>query len=117
VQALGAAYGFDSYFFWQPVSFSKRNPTNFEAEQVAMNSYVKDFMLTVYGDMRGSAVLKETKSFHDLSSIFDDSDEQVYLDWAHLTEDANDLIAERITTTLIAAQASTTDAIKNTNAE
>jgi hypothetical protein len=76
-----------------------------------------DFLLAVYDHVKRSEILNHNDHFHDISSIFDDTAEPMYLDFAHVTEDANYLIAERIAQPLIAELTEKASGAQNADAE
>jgi lysophospholipase L1-like esterase len=98
VRGLGQAYGFESYFFWQPIlMFGERKKTAFErvvAEHPALNDEAADEAIrAVYreADRRASA-----GSYVFLGRVFDGVDQLVYVDGVHLGPYGNELIAGAI---------------------
>lgn len=100
--ALAAAYGFDTLFLFQPVLGGGMKPLH-EAEQsvleAALQVPVIQRSLAVYEDYRravreydGSGSL----AIHDLSDAFEVFTEPIYLDWAHITDQGNRIVAIRI---------------------
>jgi lysophospholipase L1-like esterase len=94
IDALGKAYGFVPLFYWQPVIYTKNNLTNFE----------KDFATEPLGALhhKSHAVMKANYAefaryhFADISGLFAEATNPVYLDYCHVNEDANKIIAARI---------------------
>jgi lysophospholipase L1-like esterase len=96
IKALASSYGFKSLFYWQPTIFEKMELT--EHEQYVYGGEdeqdIKSFYKKTYDVMRKTASLYNDTAFHDVSTIFADVRETIYVDWFHLNEDGNDRIAQ-----------------------
>jgi lysophospholipase L1-like esterase len=96
VEALGKSYGFRPVFFWQPVIYFKSHRVPFEEEEAAKFAWTA----TMFGDVQtllsSDAYLTSDSAFLDLSEIFKDIEELVFLDFCHTTEEANARIAETV---------------------
>jgi hypothetical protein len=55
---------------------------------------IKNFYKKTYSIMRKTASLHGDNAFHDISTIFADVRDSVYVDWFHLSERGNDRIAQ-----------------------
>lgn len=99
INALGKAYGFVPLFYWQPVIYTKNTLTPFE----------KRFAPKPFGDLyrQAQAVMQANYQkfapyhFFDISGIFAGDNHEVYLDFCHVNEDANQIIAHRISADLL----------------
>ena len=95
VVALGREYGFLPVFIWQPVAFTKQQPTAYERSATRAYEYARPFFTRVYqrvhdqGGCRGAQV-------DDLSHLFDREDGPMFLDAFHLTEEGNRRLAAAI---------------------
>lgn len=92
VSKLAAAYGFKVWFFWQPVVYTKKHPT--PVERTYRRSSFGQLMPDVY-----HAATQEIRARDfaiDLSASFDEQERTVYIDWAHVIEPANEIVAKRI---------------------
>jgi hypothetical protein len=96
VQDLGKGFGFDAVFFWQPMIFNKAKLTAYELTQMNDNMYVKDFYDLVYGRISSPALLSSLSGFHNVSDIFADRAEPLFIDLCHISEAGNEMIAARI---------------------
>jgi hypothetical protein len=94
LDALSRHYGFQYSAYWQPVVFSKRDPSHYEQNQIARMEYVRSFFLEVYRRMAADSALQTNPHFHNLSDIFDGVG-AVYLDFCHITERGNGIVAQR----------------------
>jgi hypothetical protein len=96
VDALSKHFGFHYETYWQPVVFSKKSPSPYEKRQSLLQQTVRPFFEEVYRRVKDDSVLRTHARFHDLSGIFDSSDRPVYLDFCHICEAGNAIIAERM---------------------
>jgi hypothetical protein len=98
VRALASEFGFRPIFFWQPVIATKRVKT--ADEQRWENDYTKDpaarraLYAAIVAARRGSAELADAADAVDLSALFDDWTDPVYIDLYHLSEDGNAAVVE-----------------------
>lgn len=99
-EALAARYGFETLYYWQPVVWSRRDPTAFEksvAEQTVRNFPLLDvFYREVYSLVDSDARIAALGRFRDLSRVFDTVDDTVFWDFTHITEGANERIAQEM---------------------
>ncbi len=100
VQALAKAYGFKCLFYWQPMIFLKKNLTEYERRSIELDFNfpgMKEFYLDTYSAMQQRAAgLKADCAFYDISSIFNDLREPIYIDFNHMGERGNSRIAKRM---------------------
>ena len=112
VRLLAREYGFRVLFFWQPAITTKK--TKSPDEQRFEADYTRD----VVSRRRFYAAVAEARRSHpdiagaddaiDLSAIFDEVSEPVYIDAFHLSEAGNAAVAEAMLPRLAAALASGT---------
>ena len=93
--ALSRHYGFRYRAYWQPVVFSKRDPSPYEQEQSKKMEHVRRFYEEVYRRVAVDSVLRANPCFHNLSGIFDGAG-PVYLDFCHITERGNEIVARQM---------------------
>jgi lysophospholipase L1-like esterase len=97
VRLLAGEYGFRPLFFWQPVITTKRLKTPDEVRWT--NDYTRnparrqDLYTAVVAERRRCRVL-EAPDAVDLSALFDDWTDPVYIDLYHLSEAGNAAVAE-----------------------
>lgn len=96
VRALGERHGFKSLFYWQPTIFDKPQLTDFEQARRADMESVAPFFQATAAAIRRSGLSGDTHGFHDLSDIFAEVHDPVFVDWCHLRESGNMIIARRI---------------------
>ena len=95
LEALSRQYGFRYRVYWQPVVFSKRDPSPYEREQSDKMEHVRQLYVEVYRRVAADSALRANPCFHNLSGIFDGAG-PVYLDFCHVTERGNGIIARHM---------------------
>jgi len=96
VEALGAAYGFKSLFYWQPSVFSKRTLTAWEASEARRHQAGGAFFLLTTAALGNDHTLTTQARVHDLSQAFADCRDAIFIDYVHLSEGANEIISSHI---------------------
>ena len=100
VRLLAGEYGFRPIFFWQPVITTKKLKTPDERRWV--DDYTNDpgrrriLYEAIIDERRRRPALVEASDTIDLSALFDDWTEPVYIDLYHLSEAGNAAVAEAI---------------------
>jgi len=97
VKALADAYGFKTLLYWQPTIFHKKHLTAYEETQRKSVEALQPFCQAVYGIACRTDLAAERETvFHDLSGTFAEVSQPVFIDWCHLSEWGNEVIAERM---------------------
>jgi lysophospholipase L1-like esterase len=100
VQVLAQAYGFAPLFYWQPVIYAKRYLTEYERQSLELDVHypgMKEFYQDTYATLQqSSAGLNKNIAFHDISTIFSDAREPIFVDFNHMGGKGNSLIARRM---------------------
>jgi lysophospholipase L1-like esterase len=99
ITALGKAYGFVPLFFWQPVIYTKNNLT--DSEKPYATEPLGELYRQSHAVMEAEAGKFAPYNFYDISGLFAGAPEEIYMDYCHVNENANRLIARRITTDLL----------------
>jgi lysophospholipase L1-like esterase len=100
VRLLGREYGFQPLFFWQPIITTKKSKT--EDEQRWLDDYTNDperrrlLYEAILGERRCNPDLVNAADAVDLSALFDDWTDPVYIDLYHLSETGNAAVATAI---------------------
>jgi len=98
VRLLAGDYGFRPIFFWQPVITTKKFKTQDERRWI--DDYTNDperrrlLYEAIIAEWRRRPELIEASDIIDLSALFDDWTEPVYIDLYHLSEAGNAAVAE-----------------------
>ena len=107
LRVLAREYRFHPLFFWQPVITTKRFKTSDERRWV--NDYTSDptrrqlLYDAIVNERRGHAELCGAADAIDLSGLFDDWEDPVYIDLYHLSEAGNRAVAEAMLPFVVAA--------------
>ena len=98
VRLLARGYGFQPLFFWQPVITTKRFKTSDERRWLRDYTGDPGRRLLLYdaivAERRCNPELLNAADAIDLSTLFDDWNDPVYIDLYHLSESANAAVAE-----------------------
>lgn len=94
VNALAKHYSFKALFYWQPTIFEKKGLTKYEEKEREKRSYMQPFFDMTNKQLRERG--KYEPGFHNLSLIFSDMPEPLFLDWCHLGERGNEYIAKHL---------------------
>lgn len=98
IKSLEDNYHFRAFFFWQPLVYTKNKTSETEDKIISREGEeVKDFFELVYSKIK----TKKDDHFYDISDIFDDIDETLYADFAHISEESNELVARKIAEKII----------------
>lgn len=95
IRVLGEAFGFKTLFFWQPSIFSKSSPAT--GEQAIIDASLaahRDLQLAANAEIRRRG--QNDSQVIDLSTLFDSRGDAIYLDFCHLAEVGNRLVAATI---------------------
>lgn len=102
IQSLAERYSFKVLFYWQPVIYGKKHLTKYEEGAKQEGSKEQPFFDVTYELLRRrNSTNNYDKRFHDISMIFSDVREPIFIDRLHLGETGNSYIAERITTDIL----------------
>jgi lysophospholipase L1-like esterase len=100
VDALSKKYGFDYYFFWQPSLYEESKPLTLEEQEIrgslvtASGSESIEFRHAVYSLVKSEA--EKRHNLYYIADVFNDTQDFMFLDGAHLIPEGNKLVAERI---------------------
>lgn len=94
VSKIALAYDIKPIFIWQPTIFDKRNLSKYEDKVLEVVSFWKQLHTSVKTIIQNEGCLNQC--VFDMSDIFADEREPIYVDPWHYNERANDLIAKKI---------------------
>jgi len=96
VKSLAKRYSFKALFYWQPTIFEKQHLTKYEDEKRQRQIELQPFFDETYGLLRQRDYSRDGDvGFHNLTMLFSNVSEPLFVDWAHLGETGNGYIAER----------------------
>jgi hypothetical protein len=96
VYSLGEQQDFKSLFYWQPTIFDKRNQSDYEKEKAKDVDFLKDFIKLVNQHVVSENISHQSFYYYDISEIFMDEKEPVFIDYCHVSEYGNSVIARRM---------------------
>lgn len=96
VFSLGEQHDFKSLFYWQPTVFDKRSLSDYENEREQDVDFLRDFLKSVNKHVVTENIKHESLYYFDISNIFEDEKEPVYIDYCHVSEYGNSVIAKRM---------------------
>ena len=107
IRLLAGAYDFRPLFFWQPVITTKRDKTPderfFESEFTGDLEARRRLFAAIIDERRRHPELAQAADCIDLSRLFDDRPDPVYIDLYHLSEAGNAAVAEAMLSAVAAA--------------
>ena len=96
VERLSPSYGFAALYYWQPVVFWKKNLVGDESRSAKQWPAFKKLLVDVRERFDTTPPLSEGARFRDLTGLFDDIQEPVFIDSAHFSESENQILAREI---------------------
>ena len=106
-RALAREYGFQAVFVWEPSLATKKvvseHERQAESDRVIDIAVRRKFFSAVISEYHRHPALAGAPDVVDLSALFDDRDDLIYIDFAHLTEAANAAVAEAMLPAVTAA--------------
>ncbi len=90
VKGLEKEFKFKALYYWQPTVFTKENRSKNEKELLNNPEMQESFLITT------KKVKELIPEMTDLTNIFDQQPSTIYIDWSHITEEGNELVAEAI---------------------
>ena len=94
VNNLAEGYGFDVIFIWQPVIFTEKKLFD-EEYRVSEKLYNEQFgNLFKYCDRQLSNI--NISNFYNFSDVLANRDKMLYIDFAHIYEEGNKIVAEKL---------------------
>ena len=94
VRSLAREYGFRALFYWQPVIFRKDTLTPYEEVQLGAAEKYRPFVEACYRSVVVDAAGQP--GFRDISCCLRDVEGPCFLDFMHIGEDANAIVAAEI---------------------
>lgn len=96
VISLAEMYDFEPVFIWQPSIFTKELLTEYEREELARESHARLLMLSAHNQLLKKRENADGLPVYDFTGIFDDMEEPLFIDFCHLAEKGNQLVADEI---------------------
>jgi len=100
IESLSKAFNFKTYFILQPTIFQKNTLTSYESnvKQATIKSCpgLKELYKITYALLLNDEKLNKDTHFFSLKNIFSTTIDPVFIDWCHLSETGNEIIAKEI---------------------
>jgi len=98
VNALADYYNFKYLFYWQPTIFQKKHLTEYEELHGQKSSSFHLFLKKTYDYLAQQSDFTEEGDlpFHNLSLVFSNVQKPLFVDYCHLGELGNEMIAEKM---------------------
>jgi len=97
--SLSQKFGFKALFYWQPTIYNKKRLTGYEErERLRMESEQSFFEVTneVLKQDQDKILRMSEHGFHDISNIYENISDAIFIDFCHTAEYGNTLIARRM---------------------
>jgi len=88
VKSLEKEYKFKSFFYWQPTLHTKQHLSDDE-KRIELEERKEDYNLVLN-------IVKKSKKVKDLSQVFDDRNNTIFIDSVHISEEGNSIIAREM---------------------
>ena len=96
VNALAKEYGFYALFYWQPTIFGKPYRSSYEEQEKGKAQPIQGFVEEVNELLFADDLAYENIRFYNLSDLFMTNRDPVFIDWCHVSEKGNLIIAQRM---------------------
>lgn len=96
IEHLSTAYGFQYLCFWQPTIYSKKLTNDENPQNPRHPRHPFQESRLIYGLVTKKLKAIENSHFHDISDLLNGSGETYYIDYCHVSEKANQIIAEKM---------------------
>lgn len=95
VKALGDAYGFQTFHFWQPMLLTESKPLHPSEQTIiqAESPMLKSLYPKAYQQFKS---LETEPNFFYIADVFDNLEDPIYFDFCHMGPKGNELVAARI---------------------
>ncbi len=93
VKHLAQAYGFQYLFLWQPALCTNQALTD---EEKQLSAWTNRKMVKMYQLVYERMARVKMPHFSNIATMFDQKKKTLYFSWAHITEEGNEQVAQRI---------------------
>jgi hypothetical protein len=102
IDTLATAYRFQPIFYWQPLVFDKHVQTPYEAARARWDSPFGRFWREVEREVQSEDLAADPR-FHNLGDAFAAEMEPIFVDFAHVSEHGNELLASQMSRDVVNA--------------
>lgn len=90
IKNIGKQEGFKTFFYWQPTIYTKETLSEDEKNKINKNIVVGNMYVNVAEE------IKNSNEIQDLTGIFNEDDEMIFIDDVHISEKGNKIVADYI---------------------
>lgn len=90
IKSLEKEFNFKSFFYWQPIMYTKSVLSEDEKNKIWVAGQLKDLFIQT------SNKVVKSRDVHDLTDVFNDNNSTIFIDWCHMAENGNEIIAKRM---------------------
>ena len=98
---LAKEYNFKAVYYWQPTIFNKPKLSDFEKQEDEKFSFIKDIVLAANVQAGNIKADQDFSVFYDISDIFRNERTPVFIDYCHVSEYGNSVIADKMVEDLV----------------
>ena len=96
VNALAKEYGFQAVFYWQPTIFDKAYLSEYEKSEMENIKDLKKITEEVNSKLFMDDLQYENIRFYNLTNLFREIRDPLFIDWCHVCENGNLIISQRM---------------------
>jgi len=96
VFSLAEEYEFNSLFYWQPSIFNKKQLSEYEEKEHGNVSHLTDIINKANNKIKHKELHHGSLHFFDIHDMFLNENTPVFIDFCHISEYGNSIIAERM---------------------
>ena len=89
-------YGFKVVYYWQPTIFSKPELSDFEKKEAEKYGFIKDIVHAANLQVGNIKAEMESSVFYNISDIFRNESKPIFIDYCHVSEYGNSVIANKM---------------------
>ncbi len=89
-------YSFKAVYYWQPTIFNKPELSNFEKQEAEKYGFIKDIVHAADLQVSNIKTNRESTVFYNISDIFRNESKPIFIDYCHVSEYGNSVIAKKM---------------------
>lgn len=92
IKSLEKEYNFKSFIYWQPTIYTKNILSEDEKNKIGITQELRDLFIQT------SNKVVKSRDVHDITDVFNDYNSTIFIDWCHMAENGNEIIAKKMST-------------------
>lgn len=102
IHALSKCYNFSVLFYWQPTIFDKKQLSPYEKQQFESKKYAQPAFKRINDIISSDEFnVKNEVPFRNIHDVFTSIQKPIFIDFCHICEDGNNIVADEIVTDII----------------